>query len=295
MLRFVVLLLFSSTVFAETITVNVDTKGKSEYQIRHEGKQKVSIEMLDRMPTIISGKETLINGNLSTNIKALTLSAVYVVPISESWDRANQQYTLTANATVDEEKVKALFEDMTKNAEMKKMLTESFNRIAELQKQLNQQKATRANRKSKDDERPYKDNASTSDDAIITGFAQQAALIKTGLVDKDGVFDFRKEATTFFVDSLFKPYKDSYSIEIERHDGYQTTKFILTRSESTSRYYDAIVQYNELVPYMQFEHMCLGTRVGTDRQKMRGFTLTFTLDVKNEYKNLMGDPVFYPC
>lgn len=295
MLRFVVLLLFSSTVFAETITVNVDTKGKSEYQIRHEGKQKVSIEMLDRMPTIISGKETLINGNLSTNIKALTLSAVYVVPISESWDRANQQYTLTANASVDEEKVKALFEDMTKNAEMKKMLTESFNRIAELQKQLNQQKATRANRKSKNDERPNKDNASTSDDVIITGFAQQAALIKTGLVDKGGVFDFRKETTTFFVDSLFKPYKDSYSIEIERHDGYQTTKFILTRSELTSRYYDAIEQYNELVPYMQFEHMCLGTRVGTDRQKMRGFTLTFTLDVKNEYKNLMGDPLFYPC
>ena len=51
MLRFVVLLLFTSTVFAETITVDVDTKGKSEYQIRHEGKQKVSIEMLDRMPT----------------------------------------------------------------------------------------------------------------------------------------------------------------------------------------------------------------------------------------------------
>lgn len=295
MWRLIVLFFLCPSLMAETITVNVDTNGKSEYQIRQEGKQKVSIEMLDRMPAIISGQETLINGNLSTSIKALTLSAVDVVPISESWNREKQQYTLKAQAFVDEEKVKALFEGMIKNAEMKKMLTESFNRIAELQKQLNQQKATRANRKSKDDERSYKDNASTSDDAIITGFAQQAALIKTGLVDKDGVFDFRKEATTFFVDSLFKPYKNSYSIEIERDDRYQTTQFTLTSSEATSRYYDAIENYNESVPYMQFKHMCLGTRVGTDRQKMRGFTLTFTLDVKNEYKNLMGDPVFYPC
>ena len=280
---------------SETITVSVDTDGKSEYQIRQEGKQKVSIEMLERMPAIISGQETLINGNLSTSIKALTLSAVDVEPISESWDRANQQYTLTAQAFVDEQKVNALFEGMMKNAEMKKMLTESYNRIAELQKQLNQQKHLQTNNNSKAGVRENKGINFTSNDAIVAGFAQQAALIKAGLVGKDGVFDFRKEATTFFVDSLFTPYKNSYSIDIERHDGSQTTTLTLTPSESTSRYYDAIVKYNESVPYMQFTHMCLGTRTGSDKQKMKSYGLKFKLDIKNEYKGLLGDPVIYPC
>lgn len=298
MWRLLILLLFSPSIMSETITVSVDTDGKSEYQIRQEGKQKVSIEMLDRMPAIISGQEILINGNLSTRIKSLTLSAVDVVPIKESWDRKAQRYTLTAEATVDEAMVKGLFEEMKKSAQMKKLLKESSNRIAELQAQLNEKQYSkpRKNNTTKVNNDP-KEMAidSGSHNAIIAGFAQQVELINAGLVDKAGVFKFRKEATVYFVHALFTPYKDSYSIAIERNDARQTTTFTLTPSKATSRYYDAIVAYNESIPHMQFTHMCLGTRTGSDRQKMRSYRLTFKLDIKNEYKGLLEDPVIYPC
>lgn len=280
---------------SETITVSVDTDGKSEYQIRQEGKQKVSIEMLDRMPAIISGKETLINGNLSTSIKALTLSAVNVVPIKESWNRDDKQYTLTAEASVDEEQVKALFENMKHSAEMKRMLEESYNRIAELQKQLNQKAKSKPKDTVKANEGSHKHIEPESSTAIIAAFEQQAALIKAGLVDKDGVFTFRKEATTFFVDTLFTPYKKSYTIKTERDYKNKENRFILSPTASTKRYFDVIERYNKAVPYMQFTHICLGTRVGQDRQKMRSFGLTFKIDVKEEYKAQLGDPVIYPC
>lgn len=295
MWRLLILLIISPSMMAETITVSVNTNGKSEYQIRQEGKRKVSIEMLDRMPAIISGKETLINGNLSTSIKSLTLSAVDVVPIEETWDRANQFYTLTANATVDEATVRALFQNMKKNAEMKKMLTESYTRIAELQKQLNQQSSIKLKEDLKTDTSTQKGVESESIAIIIAGFEQRAALIKAGLIDKDEVFKFRKEASTFFVDSLFAPYKNSYSVTVERDYRRKVTWFYLEPTASTKRYFTLIKRYNKSVPYMQFEHLCLGTRAGSDRQIMRESKITFRLDVKEEYKELLGDPVIYPC
>jgi hypothetical protein len=135
----------ASTAEVAVITVEVPINGKSEFEVRSEGKLKAVKKGIDRLPFLVEGKETLVNGRYEEEIKAASYSYVDVETISEQWDRAKNTFTLQASVKLDVEKSFRLVNQLADKKRELARLRSLYNQLnTSIKKQMDEADVTKA-------------------------------------------------------------------------------------------------------------------------------------------------------
>jgi hypothetical protein len=114
------------------VEVVVPINNKSDFEVRQLAKLLVKEETVERLPLIMSGKELLVNGEYSSEIKALSIGQVDVSVLSERWERELNTYTLSAVGSLNSEKTLKMVEGVMDNLELQKRLRTAYKVIDNL-------------------------------------------------------------------------------------------------------------------------------------------------------------------
>lgn len=87
------------------VTVSINMNGKSDNQLRVIAKNKAILDALDKLPAVVWGTESSDNGMYTEAIKSIGFAQADVSVTSETFDRAEQRYTMEALVQWDQEKI----------------------------------------------------------------------------------------------------------------------------------------------------------------------------------------------
>lgn len=108
------------------VEVVVPINNKTDFEVRQLAKLMVKEETVERLPLIMSGKELLVDGEFSSEIKALSMGQVNVSVLSERWERTLNTYTLSAVGSLNTEKTLKMVEGVMDNLELQKRLRDAY-------------------------------------------------------------------------------------------------------------------------------------------------------------------------
>lgn len=119
----VLLLGATSAAKAETVKASIAIDGRNDAIVKDEARKKAIWKAALHYPALVSGVEEIDStGKFSSEITALTAGAVELDTIREEWDRANNQYTLVAKASVNQSVSIEMIQGVQANLELQKRL-----------------------------------------------------------------------------------------------------------------------------------------------------------------------------
>lgn len=108
------------------VTVSEDIAGRSDDVVRRSAKVKASFLGVNDLPVVIKGNESLSGDEYKGYIHALGAGFVNVITKNENWDREKGMLTLTAEVSLDDEKVQKALSRLSESEFAKKQLRQSY-------------------------------------------------------------------------------------------------------------------------------------------------------------------------